>query len=237
VRLGVLLPTFRRSPHAALAVARRAVHAGLDGVFAYDHIWPMGSPHRPALAPFEVLAAVAVTEPDLVVGPLVARVGLVEDRVLLAQLRALHVAASGRVIAGIGTGDSKSADENLAYGVPVAPVDERRASLRALAQALLADGFEVWIGDGVATRDVAIDLGCTLNCWQATPTRVAELAGRSRVSWAGAAPTRDGKLDEEACATLLGELADAGSAWAVFTPSMHAEDLSRIGAAVRDESV
>jgi hypothetical protein len=238
VRLGILLPTFRRSPDAALAVARRAASVGLDGVFAYDHVWPMGSPDRPALAPFEVLASVAVTVPDLVVGPLVARVGLVDNQVLLAQLRALHVAADGRVIAGIGTGDCKSADENVAYGVPFSPADERRASLRSLAASLLGDGVEVWIGDGAGpTRDIALDLGCTLNLWQATPARVAALAARSHVSWAGAAPSRDDRIDEEACATLLAELAAAGSSWAVFTPSMATDDLVRLGAAVRDEVV
>jgi alkanesulfonate monooxygenase SsuD/methylene tetrahydromethanopterin reductase-like flavin-dependent oxidoreductase (luciferase family) len=229
VRLGVLLPTFRRSPDAALAAATRATRAGLDGVFAYDHIWPMGSPDRPALAPFEVLATVAVNEPALAVGPLVARVGLVDDHVLLSQLRALHLVAGGRLVAGIGTGDRKSADENLAYGVPVASVEARRASLRSLATALIADEVEVWIGDGApATRDVAHELGCTLNLWQASPERVAELAARGPVSWAGAAPTRGDALDEAACASLLEALQAAGSTWAVFTPSMDPEVLVTI---------
>jgi alkanesulfonate monooxygenase SsuD/methylene tetrahydromethanopterin reductase-like flavin-dependent oxidoreductase (luciferase family) len=173
VRLGVFVPTFRRSPDAALAAAREAARAGLDGVFAYDHLWPMGSPDRPALAPFEVLAAVALAEPQLAVGPLVARVGLVADEVLLGQLRALRLVAPGRLVAGLGTGDRKSADENLAYGIATQSSDQRRASLRRIAAELVAEGTEVWIGGGAAaTREVAAEVGCTLNCWQAAPSEV-----------------------------------------------------------------
>ena len=69
MKVGVVLPTFQSSPAAALEVADAAVAAGVDGVFAYDHLWPMGSPTRPALAPFPVLAAVAARHDALCVGP------------------------------------------------------------------------------------------------------------------------------------------------------------------------
>ena len=59
MRTGVVLPTFRDTPDEAFAAAEEAVGAGVDGVFCYDHIWPMGQPHRPALAPFPVLGALA----------------------------------------------------------------------------------------------------------------------------------------------------------------------------------
>ena len=91
MRLGILLPTFRSAPRDALAAADDAARRGLDGVFAYDHLWPMGSPERPALAPFEVLAAVAERQPALVVGPLVARV---DEAALAALLGALARAGS-----------------------------------------------------------------------------------------------------------------------------------------------
>ncbi len=57
MRTGVVLPTFRETPDEAFAAAAQAVAAGVDGVFCYDHIWPLGQPHRPALAPFPVLGA------------------------------------------------------------------------------------------------------------------------------------------------------------------------------------
>ena len=59
IKLGVVLPSFRPTAADALDVARQADDAGIDGVFCYDHLWPMGRPDRPALAPFPLLAAVA----------------------------------------------------------------------------------------------------------------------------------------------------------------------------------
>ncbi|MHB1853012.1 MAG: LLM class flavin-dependent oxidoreductase, partial [Acidimicrobiales bacterium] len=59
VRTGVLLPIFQERADAALDAAERAELAGVDGVFCYDHLWPIGQPGRPALAPFPVLALVA----------------------------------------------------------------------------------------------------------------------------------------------------------------------------------
>ena len=40
MKLGALLPTFRNGAADALAFADRAVEAGIDGLFAYDHLWP-----------------------------------------------------------------------------------------------------------------------------------------------------------------------------------------------------
>jgi hypothetical protein len=221
MRLGVLLPTFRDSPADALAAADEAVRVGLDGVFAYDHVWPMGAPERPALAPFEVLATVAHRQPALVVGPLVARVGLVAEEVLLAQCRALRVVAGERVVLALGTGDKLSRAENVAYGVPDATPDERRASLARLATTLTGEGAEVWVGDGApATRAVAATVGCTLNLWNALPADVAAASGNSTVSWAGPGPERDGAIDEPGLAALVLALEGAGSTWAVFAPQV-----------------
>jgi alkanesulfonate monooxygenase SsuD/methylene tetrahydromethanopterin reductase-like flavin-dependent oxidoreductase (luciferase family) len=221
MRLGVLLSTFRVTPTRALDAAAGAVELGLDGVFCYDHLWPMGSPERPAIAPFEVLAAVATRHPTLRVGPLVARAGLVSDEVLLSQCRALRVVAEGRIIIGLGTGDKKSREENLAYGVDYAPPDERRQELRRVASALVDEGTEVWIGAGsIATSAIAAELGCTLNCWQTDADDVVRNAELTTVSWAGSLPTREGtdEVDEPAAAALLGSLVVAGSTWAVLSP-------------------
>jgi hypothetical protein len=198
-------------------------------VFAYDHVWPMGSPTRPAIAPFEVLAAVAVRQGSLVVGPLVARVGLVANDVLLGQCRALRVVADGRVVVALGAGDRLSRAENVAYGVPDAAPGDRRASLRELATTLHEEGSEVWIGDGApATRAIAPAVGCTLNLWDADPAGVAEAAVDATVSWAGPAPGADGAVDETRTKELLVALAAAGATWAVFAPQVPIELLAKL---------
>jgi len=61
IRTGIVLPTFREAPDDALQVAHQAFEAGVDGVFCYDHIWPLGEPDRPALAPFPILAVLAAS--------------------------------------------------------------------------------------------------------------------------------------------------------------------------------
>ena len=63
IRTGVVLPDFRETPGRCPRGGDEAFAAGVDGVFCYDHIWPMGQPDRPALAPFPVLAALAADVP------------------------------------------------------------------------------------------------------------------------------------------------------------------------------
>ena len=141
IRTGVVVPTFRDTPDEALEVATRAFAAGVDGVFCYDHLWPIGQPERPALAPFPILATLAASydgPPTPGGGPyfgtLVARTGLVPNAVLVDQFVALAAWAPGRVIAGLGTGDRLSEAENLAYGIPFPPAAERRSDMVDVAR-------------------------------------------------------------------------------------------------------
>jgi hypothetical protein len=218
MKLGVLLPTFRDSADDALAFARRAADAGLDGVFAYDHLWPMGTPTRPSLAPFPVLTAVARANSALVVGPLVARVGLVGTPHLIQQFTTLHAVAPGRVIATLGSGDKLSAAENVAYDIPERNADERRALMAETARALVAT-MPVWFGAGNdTTNGVAREVGAVLNLWKAPPERVAALGAGGPVSWAGPVP--------DDLVASLDALANAGATWAVLTPDADIDALA-----------
>ena len=207
MKLGVLLPTFRDDPSDALALAARAEDVGLDGVFAYDHLWPMNAPARPALAPFPVLAAVARRHPSLHLGPLVARVGLVATSHLVSQFTTLERLAPGRVVAALGTGDRHSAAENEAYGLPARSPSERRELLGAAARSLVKR-MPVWIGGGQErTNQVARDVGAEINLWNAPPSAVADVGRTGPVNWAG---TLSGEVT-----TTLDALRDAGASWAV----------------------
>lgn len=215
MKTGVILPSFRTSADEALAVARQADELGVDGVFCYDHLWPMGRPDRPALAPFPLLAAVAATTERVAVGTLVARIGLVPDPVLVSEFDALSALAPGRVVAALGTGDRLSAQENAAYGIPYLPAAERRASLRRCIRALRDRGLPVWVGGGApATVALAQEERVAVNLWAASPGQVADQAGRSEVTWAGPTPSPGG--GRPAVEALVAELAGAGASWAVF---------------------
>ena len=215
-----MLPTFRDTPDDAFAAAEAAIAAGVDGVFCYDHIWPMGQPDRPALAPFPVLAALATRLPPHggegegpFLGTLVARVGLVPSTVLVGQFMGLESVAPGRVIAGLGTGDHLSAAENLAFGIPYPSAKERRAEMVELARTLRARGLTVWLAGGAAARvEEPKAAGAVLNLWDVPPSVVAERTGGRdglEVTWAGPPPRAP-------LARTLAALADAGATWAVF---------------------
>jgi alkanesulfonate monooxygenase SsuD/methylene tetrahydromethanopterin reductase-like flavin-dependent oxidoreductase (luciferase family) len=221
LRTGVVLPTFRDTPDDAFTAAQEAVGAGVDGVFCYDHVWPLGQPERPALAPFPLLGALtglldpapAAGGPFL--GTLVARVGLVPNEVLAAQFAALETLAPGRVIAGLGTGDRLSADENRAYGVPYPPAAERRAQMVALARQLRGSGIVVWVaGGGVGRTEEARAAGAAMTVWESEPALVAARAGEPdaiEVTWAGPPPAGAPELRE-----MVGSLHRAGATWVVF---------------------
>jgi alkanesulfonate monooxygenase SsuD/methylene tetrahydromethanopterin reductase-like flavin-dependent oxidoreductase (luciferase family) len=156
---------------------------------------------------------VAAVTTQVSFGPLVARIGLVPDEVLVAELASLAHMAPGRLIAGMGTGDAKSAAENEAYGIPPGPADERRLALRRCARRVLDLGVPVWIGGGsVATTQMVFDLGpgCAVNLWAGQPAAVAGLAGRCEVTWGGPVA---GEVPE--IALQLSGLAEAGATWAV----------------------
>jgi alkanesulfonate monooxygenase SsuD/methylene tetrahydromethanopterin reductase-like flavin-dependent oxidoreductase (luciferase family) len=237
IRTGIVLPTFRDTPDDALAAARDAVAAGVDGVFCYDHIWPMGQPERPALAPFPILGVLATlleARDDAGGGPflgtLVARVGLVPNAVLARQFAALHHLAPGRVVAGLGTGDRLSEAENRAYGIPFPPADERRAQMVELARALVADGITVWLAGGTGGRDAeARAAGAVLNMWDADPAAVAQRStgpDALEVTWAGPPPGADVPLGERVAA-----LHGVGATWAVFGWPVDLDELAAAGRA------
>jgi alkanesulfonate monooxygenase SsuD/methylene tetrahydromethanopterin reductase-like flavin-dependent oxidoreductase (luciferase family) len=217
IRTGVVLPTFRATPDDALEAARAAFAAGVDGVFCYDHIWPIGQPERPALAPFPVLAAIAAASdgPSGYVGTFVARVGLVPPSVLVRQFAALDNLAPGRVIAALGTGDSLSEAENRAYGIAFPLAAERRGEMVEVARALKELGLTVWVAGGLGARVVeAQEAAVALTLWDVAPEVVAAVVDAAQVvevTWGGPPPPTSAELH-----ATVESLAGAGAAWAVF---------------------
>lgn len=241
IHVGVVLPTFRETPEEALDVAHRAFAAGVDGVFCYDHLWPIGQPDRPALAPFPVLATLAATVTGSAgagggpfFGTLVARIGLVPNAVLLAQFSALDQLAPGRIIAGLGTGDQLSEAENRAYGIPFPPAAERRRDMVDVARALRERGLTVWVAGGAAARiEEARAAAVALNVWDAAPDVVADRSfgpAAVEVTWAGPPPRNEAVL-----MATLGDLVEAGATWVIFASPVDPDLLVAAGRAAGDQ--
>jgi alkanesulfonate monooxygenase SsuD/methylene tetrahydromethanopterin reductase-like flavin-dependent oxidoreductase (luciferase family) len=240
VRVGVTLPQFRDDAEPALSVARGAEEAGLDGVFVFDHMWPLGQPDRPALHSLALLGALAAETSRLTIGPLVARVGMLPDAVLVHALESLHRMVVPRLLVTLGTGDSANRDENEAYGVPFAPVADRVASLVWCCRSLREQGVPTWVGGrSVAVRRAA-SAADGWNAWGADvatfATEVAALEDVPAASWGGQVLV--GRTREEAdeklgrhgsrpgllhgtvahLASHIRALADAGAGWVVCAP-------------------
>jgi alkanesulfonate monooxygenase SsuD/methylene tetrahydromethanopterin reductase-like flavin-dependent oxidoreductase (luciferase family) len=212
VKIGITLPQFSDDAEAAIKVALDAEAAGLDGVFVFDHLWPIGQPHRPATYSFALLGALAAETSRLSLGTLVARAGLLPDAVLVNTLGSVHRMIGDRLIAGVGAGDRLSAAENVAYGVPFEPAAVRLAAVARVCDGLRAKGIETWVGGrSPAAREVAIAHADGWNLWDAP---VDELAAERdvAVTWGGLVRPDD-DID-----VLLAGLDAAGATWAVLAP-------------------
>jgi alkanesulfonate monooxygenase SsuD/methylene tetrahydromethanopterin reductase-like flavin-dependent oxidoreductase (luciferase family) len=216
VKVGLIAPVFARDPRAALRVAREADESGIDGVFSYDHLFPIKSPDRPALAALPVLAAMATQTERIHLGTLVSRVTLLPLPVLVDALATLDEMVAGRAIAGIGTGDRLTEPENQAYGLPFPPLDERLRLLVEAAHGLRARGVTTWIGG--RSRQVRAIAAAGADAWNSWDGPLDELAAfvaandRCQATWGGPPPP-DGDLGGH-----LRRLADTGVAWAVYGP-------------------
>ena len=202
MRVGITLPQFRDDAEPALATARTAEEAGLDGAFVFDHLWPLGQPDRPVLHSLVLLGALAAETERLVLGPLVARVGLLPNAVLVHALTSVHRMLGPRLLVTLGTGDDGNRPENEAYGVGYPPVGERVAALVDCVRRLRAEGVPTWVGGrSRAVRRVASEAG-GWNRWgvdvatfsaEVAELREAAAAGRGEpsgaepveVSWGG----------------------------------------------------
>jgi alkanesulfonate monooxygenase SsuD/methylene tetrahydromethanopterin reductase-like flavin-dependent oxidoreductase (luciferase family) len=217
LKVGVVLPVFESSPALALDVTRRAEAEGIDGVFCYDHLFPLRRPDRPALSSVPMLAAVAAITSRVRLGPLVSRVTLLPDPVLIGALVTIDHLAEGRLIAGLGAGDHLNRVEQQPFGMPFPGVAERLARLEAVAMELGRRGIQTWIGGrSSVVRELAGRVAGGWNCWDGTESELASFSpppSRSvELTWGGPPPPA-GHLIEH-----LHEMARLGVTWVVYGP-------------------
>jgi alkanesulfonate monooxygenase SsuD/methylene tetrahydromethanopterin reductase-like flavin-dependent oxidoreductase (luciferase family) len=244
MRVGVTLPQFREDAEPAVAVARASEAAGLDGVFVFDHLWPLHQPERPALHALTLLGALSAETERVVLATFVARVSVMPNAVLVHTLVSLYRMLGDRFVAGLGTGDRHNRDENLAYGVDFPPADVRALDLETCCRELSAAGVRTWVGgDSPLSRRIAAADAHGWNGWGMGVAEFREAAAEvragdaaSELSWGG--QVLIGRTPEEAAAKLerhgprpglvhgtvddlrrhFDALADAGADWAVCSP-------------------
>jgi len=139
VRLGLVLPMFAGDRDRLLGFARHAEELGYDGVFAFDHLMPLGGPvDGPAFECFASLAAIAAATERITLGTLVARASLRPAGMLAKLAASVHAMSHDRLILTIGTGDELSKREHDAFGLPYFGPSERRAHLEQTVGAVRA---------------------------------------------------------------------------------------------------
>ena len=167
MKVGITLPTFERTAGPALAVARAADDAGIDGVFVFDHLWPIGT--EVAAGAFDVPRARRRGGGDAGTSgsALSSRaIGLLPDELVADSLVSLQEIAGPRLVAALGIGDAKSVGENEAYGIEWPALEDRRMSLAAILAELTAQGIECWVGaTAPETLEIARAAGATVNLW------------------------------------------------------------------------
>jgi alkanesulfonate monooxygenase SsuD/methylene tetrahydromethanopterin reductase-like flavin-dependent oxidoreductase (luciferase family) len=104
LKLGVTLPQFTGDAELFLDGARRAEHLGLDSVWVFDHLWPLGAKRRPILEGWTALASVASATERIGIGTMVTRSSLRNPAVLAAMAATVGALAPGRLTVGLGCG-------------------------------------------------------------------------------------------------------------------------------------
>ena len=193
VKLGLTLPSFVEDPEIPIAVARAAEAADLDAVFVYDHLWRGNPPNRrPAIECFTLLGAVAAETSRISIGTLVARATLRPPAVLAHCFATAQRISHGRIIAGIGAGDSHSRAENEAFGLEFGTMGDRIDALHDAIRAVGARDVPVWVGgraeqvrEMVALADGWNAWGCDVETYAGEAALVRDVAPHAVLTWAG----------------------------------------------------
>ncbi len=224
VKIGLTLPSFVEDPEIPLRVAHAAEDAGLDGVFVYDHLWRGDPPNRrPALECFALVGAVAAETSTISIGTLVARATLRPPVTLAGCFETAQRVSGGRIIAGIGAGDSQSRPENEAFGLSFGTMAERVAALHDAVRATAQQDVPVWVGGRAAQVREIVPVADGWNAWGSEPDRFArevalvrEVAPDAAITWGGLARPAEEGID--ALAARLRPYLELGTSWIIIGP-------------------
>ncbi len=265
MKLGLTLPSFTTDPSRVFAVADAAEAAGLDGLFVFDHLFRAAADGglRPALEPVALLGALSEATTSIGLGTLVARASLRPPASLRGAFDTVQRLAAGRLIAGIGAGDSHSAKENERFGLPFGEVEDRVAALTDAVVTTRDRGFPVWVGGhSAAVRAVAARDADGWNNWGEDPATFQARAAAVRAaatrtpftcSWGGLVvlASDDAAAGDQATrlraspeaiiggparvAAALDRYAGAGAEWIIVGPvdSSNPDIATRLGEQVR----
>ena len=244
MKLGLTLPSFVEDPAVPIRVALAAEAAGVDGVFAFDHLFRLAADgtRRPALECMALLGALAEATTTVGLGTLVARATLRPPATLAAGLDSVRRMAGPRLFVGVGAGDSESREEMETFGLPFGSETDRIMSLRRCLRAIVGRSYPVWVGGGARHVGlVAAESADGWNRWGVTlerftteareishlVERLARPPGQFTMSWGGLVVAGSSEADATAKAARL----QPGPKVLVGGPERIAETVRAYGAA------
>lgn len=127
VHFGVMLPQFGTTWSHAREVAEAAEEAGLDSVWAVDHLVGIPDEHESIFEGWTQITAIAATTRRVRVGHLVLCVSYRPPALLAKMAATLDVLSGGRLIVGLGAGWHQQ--EYGEYGYDFPPIGTRLAQL------------------------------------------------------------------------------------------------------------
>ena len=238
VPVALTVPQFSTDPHHLLTLASRASHYRLNGLFAFDHLVPLGDPHRPVFELTAILGALGASS-AVTVGSLVMRVTLRPPEISAAAAATLDALLPGRAVLGLGIGDSLSAEEAHRFGQTLPSLDDRLSLLGETIAAVksVAPSLPVWVGGRHhQLRELAARLADGWNAWGAEISDLADEAAEVRanvgerpftISWGGTLVLAP---DDATLATRIAERGGSEGVLAGTPPviKQHLESLSEV---------
>lgn len=215
-KVGVTLPQFTDDPSRILEAARRAEKLGFDSIWLFDHLWPLsGGKERPVFECWTTLSYLAAATKRVTVGTLVTRSSLRHPALLAKMAATLAAIAPGRLIVGVGSGDTLSKEENEAFGIPYFAEAERIDQLEETVAVLVesfTQGTSSFAGDFTELSDMTL----------------SPIPPETPVVWAAG---RSGDVTD-----LAGRLADGWNGWS-GSPERFAQDAQEVLAAAAGRPV
>ena len=117
-------------------ITRLCERLGYHSVWAFDHLAPYWVKSGASLECWTALASLAAHTEKIELGSLVTNVNLRHPSLLAKITSTLDNISDGRVILGLGTGDSLSKGELTSFGYRYKSIDERVTRLRETIQIL-----------------------------------------------------------------------------------------------------
>ncbi len=148
VPVSITAAQFSRDWHELEASAYRAETLGFDGLFLFDHLVPLGDPHRPVFELASAIGAVAAVTTTLRIGTLVLRAPMRHLSISTEIIETAVMLAPGRFVLGVGAGDRMSFDEARRFGMASGSLDQRIRLVEELVTSVATTNPElpIWVG-------------------------------------------------------------------------------------------